>query len=140
MTPEIQGEISPRIKCSSLRFKYRATAVNHRGSVQKVAKTLVGIAAHSMRKSFAFRQCTRQGSNLQPCDPKSHTLSKRAAVRGMRKTRLARKRGMATAIAVGDRRLELPFRVWGSGVRRASGSAPNPLYSRLFFVPSVPLW
>jgi hypothetical protein len=26
------------------------------------------------------------------------------------------------------------------GVRSASGSAPNPLYSRLVFVPSVPLW
>jgi hypothetical protein len=34
------------------------------------------------------------------------------------------------------------FGVRGSplGVRSASGSAPNPLYSRFVFVPSVPLW
>jgi hypothetical protein len=60
-------------------------------------------------------------------------------VRGMREIRMARKRGMATAIAAGDR--SLGFGVWGSefGARSASGSAPNPLYSRLVFVPSVPL-
>src|SRR4029077_10356772 len=36
----------------------------------------------------------------------------------------------------------LGFGVRGSplGVRSASGSAPNPLYSRFVFVPSVPLW
>jgi hypothetical protein len=42
---------------------------------QKVAKTAKEIVAGCLRNPLNLRICTRQGSNLQPCDPKSHTLS-----------------------------------------------------------------
>jgi hypothetical protein len=44
-------------------------------SVQEVSKQLILQPFTLRRKSLIIRQCTRQGSNLQPCDPKSHTLS-----------------------------------------------------------------
>jgi len=44
---------------------------------REVAESLRQRARLESRKSLTLRPCTRQGSNLQPCDPKSDSTAGR---------------------------------------------------------------